>query len=134
MPLPTSILTADGAAALVDQAALLAGVPRTAWDNASATLRQAALDAAWKVIASTPGYYLAEATADAAVHLAVTVEGLVQLDVQADAGSAVRARLQAQGVQETRVGPVQESYGRRPDLHRATRSLLAPYRGAVRFA
>ncbi|MFS8639299.1 MAG: hypothetical protein LOD90_00505 [Symbiobacteriaceae bacterium] len=134
MPLPASILTPDAAAAYVDQAAVLAGLPRAAWDDATDAQRQGALDAAWLTIAAQPGYYLACAAGDQAVRLAVVVEALVRLDVQRDAGAAARSRLAAQGVENVSLGQVGERYGRRPALHPATKALLAPYRGAVRMA
>ncbi|HEY8415295.1 MAG TPA: hypothetical protein VIK99_05925 [Thermaerobacter sp.] len=134
MPLPTSILTAEAAAAYVDQAAMLAGLPRAAWDEATDAQRQGALDAAWLTIAAQPGYYLACATGDQAVRLAVVVEALVRLDLQNDAGAAARSRLAALGVRDVLIGSFREMYGSRPALHPATKALLAPYRGAVRMA
>lgn len=131
--LPDSILTAAAAAALVEQASLLAGVPQTAWNDANTTTQQAALDSAWLAIRSTPGYNLYGHTTDDEVHLAVTVEALVRLDMQADAGSTGRSRLRNQGVEEVQVGRVRERYGRRPRLSPATETLLAPYRAGSRI-
>lgn len=134
MSLPLSILTPETAGPLVEQAALLSSLPRAAWDNASDTARQGALDAAWLTISAQPGYGLTRVTGDQVVRLAVVVEALVRLDLASDASAAVRSRLSAQGVVSASAGSISESYGRRPALHPATRALLQPYSGAVLLA
>lgn len=134
MALPHSILTPADADALVMEAATLAGIKRTVWDAASPESKQAALDAGWMALASTPGYALCGRTGDRAVRLATVVEALVRLAMQSDSGAATRAVLQAQGVQEAQVGTVREVYTGRPRLHPATQALLYRYKVGVRLA
>ena len=134
MPLPLSILTPDVAGPLVEKAALLSSLPRSAWDEALPESQQAALDAAWLAIAGQPSYNLVDATGESAVQSAVVVEALARLTMANDAGANARSSLVAQGVQSVSVGSVSESYGRRPALHPATRALLQPYSGAVSLA
>jgi hypothetical protein len=132
--LPPSILTPETAGPLIEQAALLSSLPRTAWDDASDATRQGALDAAWLTISAQPGHDLAQATGDQVVRLAVVVEALARLDLASDTSAAVRSRLTAQGVTSASAGSISESYGRRPALHPAARALLQPHSGAVRMA
>jgi len=134
MPLPSSIMTIEAAEPFVAKAALLASLPEAAWNDASDPARQGALDAAWLTISAQPGYDLTGATGDQSMKLAVVVEALVRLHLQADPGAAARSGLQAQGVQSVSLGSVSETFGRRPALHSATRALLQPYTGAVRMA
>lgn len=133
MPLPSSILNPEMAGPLIEQAALLSSIPVRAWYEASNVIRQGALDAAWLTISAQPGYNLIDVTGTQDVRLAVALEALVRLDLQGDAGSAVRSRLAGQGVQSVSLGSVSEALGSRPALHPATRALLAPYRGTVKM-